>query len=64
MYDRRAGNAEVFAQTCSGLCTDLIADPANYNNVSEWRYIRGQQADPIPKAYFELASIKTYTGAP
>ena len=39
MYYRRAGNAEVYAQTCSGLCTDLIADPANYNNVREWRYI-------------------------
>ena len=32
--DDRAGNAEVFAQTCSGLCTDYIADPRNYDNVS------------------------------
>jgi hypothetical protein len=25
-----AGNAAVFSQTCSGVCTDLVADPANY----------------------------------
>jgi hypothetical protein len=40
-----AGNAVEFAKTCSGLCTDYIADPANFDN-----------------AYFELASIKTYSG--
>ena len=44
---RRAGNAEVFAQTCPGLCTDLIGTPSNYD-----------------QAYFELASIRTYSGAP
>lgn len=27
-----AGNAAVFGQTCSGTCTDLVADPSNYNN--------------------------------
>lgn len=43
----RAGAADVFAQTCSGLCTDLIGEPSNYDN-----------------AYFELRSIKAYTGAP
>lgn len=47
MNDSRAGAADVFAQTCSGLCTDLIAEPSNYDT-----------------AYFELRSIKTYTGAP
>lgn len=39
-----AGNAVEFAKTCSGLCTDYIADPTNFDN-----------------AYFELASIKTYS---
>lgn len=47
VYVNRAGAAEVFAQTCSGLCTDLIGEPSNYDN-----------------AYFELRSIKAYTGAP
>ncbi|CAD6570198.1 MAG: hypothetical protein CYPHOPRED_003797 [Cyphobasidiales sp. Tagirdzhanova-0007] len=42
-----AGAADIFAQTCSGICTDLIGDPTNYDT-----------------AYFEIASIKTYIGAP
>jgi hypothetical protein len=27
-----AGSSAVFEQTCSGTCTDLVADPTNYNN--------------------------------
>merc|ERR1712093_107670 len=41
-----AGSAPVFAQTCSGLCTDYIAEPSNFDT-----------------AYFEISSIKAYTGA-
>lgn len=27
-----AGNAAVFPQTCTGVCTDLVGDPRNYDN--------------------------------
>ena len=36
-----AGEATVFAETCSGTCTDLIQDPKNYNNAYfEVSYVR------------------------
>jgi len=25
-----AGNAAIFAETCNGTCTDLVAEPSNY----------------------------------
>lgn len=28
----RAGSAPVFSQTCSGVCTDYIAEPSNFDN--------------------------------
>ena len=36
-----AGDATVFAETCSGTCTDLVQDPTNYDNAYfEVQYVR------------------------
>ncbi|KAH8109492.1 concanavalin A-like lectin/glucanase domain-containing protein [Phellopilus nigrolimitatus] len=46
-----AGEASVFAQTCSGTCTDLIKDPTNYNNAYfEVSYVRVYSGDSSKKS--------------
>ncbi|THH07641.1 hypothetical protein EW145_g3245 [Phellinidium pouzarii] len=46
-----AGEAAVFAQTCSGTCTDLVQTPSNYDTAYfEVQYVRVFTGEPLSSA--------------
>ena len=56
----RAGAADVFAQTCSGLCTDLIGEPSNYDNAYfEFRSIKAYTGAPTTRSITEATQVNT-----
>lgn len=58
----RAGAADVFAQTCSGLCTDLIGEPSNYNNAYfEFRSIKAYTGAPTTRSITAATQVNTTT---